>query len=211
MLSTKHGIKQNNKEIQARNTHKARNMLKKALNHVRKMLEWRFRRLGVWMIAKKATSTPLNPKSKVLNQGKEDWVQKQYLVFLVKREKSRDFDVFFWSVFWCLEERKSVERCWAEGPISEKCFSSWLGALYSPGREFQGESPWRFSGLKRSIIWFFLTPLDRYWFSISKKVWNSKIQRSDQKLWLSEVCGAAIGMSSWFSWYLGRSNSDFDP
>ena len=83
-------------------------------------------------------------------------------VFLVKREKSRDFDVFFWSVFWCLEERKSVERCWAEGPISEKCFSSWLGALYSPGREFQGESPWRFSGLKRSIIWFFLTPLDRY-------------------------------------------------
>ena len=47
------------------------------------------------MIAKKATSTPLNPKSQDKNQGKEDWVQKQYLVFLVKKEESRDFDVFF--------------------------------------------------------------------------------------------------------------------
>ena len=47
------------------------------------------------MITKKATSTPLNPKSKAWNQGKEDWVQEQYLVFLVKREESRNFDVFF--------------------------------------------------------------------------------------------------------------------
>ena len=79
------------------------------------------------MITKKATSTPLNPKSQELNQGKEDWVQKQYLVFLVKRGKSRDFDVFFGvflGVFWCLEERKNVERGWAKGKFSKKCVCS---------------------------------------------------------------------------------------
>ena len=59
------------------------------------MLEKRSRRLGVWKIAKKATSTPLNPKSQAQNQGKEDQAQKQYLVFLVKRKESRDFDLFF--------------------------------------------------------------------------------------------------------------------
>ena len=47
------------------------------------------------MITKKVTFTPLNPRSQVQNQEKEDWVQKQYLVFLVKRKESRDFDVFF--------------------------------------------------------------------------------------------------------------------
>ena len=34
-------------------------------------------------------------------------------MFLVKREESRDFDVFFgvfFGVFWCLEEGKNVER-----------------------------------------------------------------------------------------------------
>jgi len=40
-------------------------------------------------------------------------VQKQYLVFLVKREESRDIDVFFFlecfGFFWCLGERKNVE------------------------------------------------------------------------------------------------------
>ena len=41
-------------------------MLKTAINHVRK----RFRRLGVWMIARKATSTPLNPKSKCVEPRK---------------------------------------------------------------------------------------------------------------------------------------------
>ena len=49
-------------------------MLEKVINHViqdkkekkRKInARKRFRRLGVWMIARKATSTPLNPKSKV--------------------------------------------------------------------------------------------------------------------------------------------------
>ena len=50
-----------------------------------------------------------------------------------------------------------------------------------------------------------------YLFSVSKKVWNSKIQLPDQKLWLPEVWNAAISMSSQFSWYLDCFNSDFEP
>ena len=38
-----------------------------------------------------------------------------------------------------------------------------------------------------------------------------KIQWLDQKLWLLEVWGALIDASSQFSWYLDRSNLDFDP
>ena len=56
-----------------------------------------------------------------------------------------------------------------------------------------------------------LTPLDRSWFSISKKVWNSKIQQSHQKLWLSKVRSASINASFRFSWYLGCSSSNFKP
>ena len=52
------------------------------------------------MITKKATSTTLNPKSKAWNQQKEDRVQEQYLVFLVKREESRNFYVFFGFFFF---------------------------------------------------------------------------------------------------------------
>ena len=63
------------------------------------MLGKRFRRLGAWMIANKATSTPLNPKSKMENQGGEDWVQEHYLVLLVKMQESRSFDVFFLECF----------------------------------------------------------------------------------------------------------------
>ena len=77
-------------------------------------------------------------------------------------------------------------------------------------RVFQGDGHYRAAGLKPPLIGLILTPLDRYSFSVSKKVWNSKIQRSDQKLWLSEVNGAAIGTSSRVLWYLGHSNSDFD-
>ena len=46
---------------------------------------------------------------------------------------------------------------------------------------------------------------------ISEKVWILKIQQSNQKLWLSEVCGASINALSRFSWYLSRYNSDFNP
>ena len=52
------------------------------------------------MITKKATSTTLNPKSKAWNQQKEDQVQEQYLMFLVKREESINFYVFFGFFFF---------------------------------------------------------------------------------------------------------------
>ena len=79
-LSTKHGIKhkkdgdlcQKHKESKkhARESNKSCYSSKNSKIKARK----RFRRLGVWMIARKATSKPLNPKTKVYNQGKEDWV-----------------------------------------------------------------------------------------------------------------------------------------
>ena len=47
----------------------------------------------MWMIARKATSTPLNANT---------------LCFLVKREESRSFDVFFFFVW--KREKKCVEK-----------------------------------------------------------------------------------------------------
>ena len=45
------------------------------LRHKRKIkARKRFRRLEVWMIARKATSTPINLKFKEQNQGKEYWL-----------------------------------------------------------------------------------------------------------------------------------------
>ena len=62
------------------------------------------------MITKKATSTPLNPKSKAWNQGKEDWVQEQYLVSLVRKEESRSFNVCYGCFLVFGREQKRVER-----------------------------------------------------------------------------------------------------
>ena len=72
----------------------------------------------MWMVAKRATSTPLNPKSHMQNQGKGGQVYEQYFVFLVNREESRNFDVFFCvfsMCFLCLEERKNVQKNQAKG------------------------------------------------------------------------------------------------
>ena len=58
-------------------------------------------------------------------------MQKQYLVFLVKRKESRDFDVFFGvflGVFWCLGERKKQREQLGKRQISDKCVSSLSGA-----------------------------------------------------------------------------------
>ena len=49
----------------------------------------------------------------------------------------------FLCVFWCLEERKNVERSWAEGPISRKkkclsfCFEGCLGLFIALGTNFE--------------------------------------------------------------------------
>ena len=67
------------------------------------------------MIANKATSTPLNPKSKMQNQGGEDWVQEHYLVLLVKMQELRSFDVFFFlecflGFFFGCEKREKKKK-----------------------------------------------------------------------------------------------------
>ena len=48
------------------------------------------------------TSTPLNLKSKIWNQGEEDWVQQHYLQIIEKREESK--------VFGCVWERNKREK-----------------------------------------------------------------------------------------------------
>ena len=56
--------------------------------------------------SQKATSIPLYLKSKVQNPGEEDGGYEHYLVFLERREKSRNVDVFL-----CfLREKYSVKR-----------------------------------------------------------------------------------------------------
>ena len=110
------------------------------------MLGKRFRRLGVWMIANKDTSTPLNPKSKMQNQGGEDQVQEHYLVLLVKMQESRSFDMFFFGVFFgCLfgiwkREKKHVERLGRRKILGKK-MSPWsgacLGLFITPSANFE--------------------------------------------------------------------------
>ena len=57
--------------------------------------------------SQKATSTPLNPKSQSVEPRKGILGIEQYLVFLVKREESRSFDVFL-GVFLVFGREKSV-------------------------------------------------------------------------------------------------------
>ena len=61
-------------------------------------------------------------------------MEKQYLVFLVKREESRDFDVFF-GVFLGLflvfrRERKRREELGREQISKKKCVSPGLGCAW---------------------------------------------------------------------------------
>ena len=77
------------------------------------------------MITQKAISTTLNPKSKAWNQQKEDRVQEQYLVFLVKREESRNFYVFFgffFFFFWVfVREKKRRETLGRRENFKKMC------------------------------------------------------------------------------------------
>ena len=79
------------------------------------------------------------------------------------------------------------------------------GAIYNLGRENRGDGHYKAlgsllmaAGLKPPLIKLLLTPLDRSWFLVSKMEWNLKIQRLDQKLWLSKVYGELIGASFLF-------------
>ena len=96
-------------------------------------------------------------------------------------------------------EKLGREQNWAKNGLKG------AGAFYSPGTNFEAE------GFKLPLIGLILIPLERSWLPISKKVWILKIQRLDQKLWLSKVNGASIYVLSQFSWYLSHPNSNFDP
>ena len=107
--------------------------------------EKKFRRFEVWMIANKATSTPLNPKSKMQNQGGEDWVQEHYLVLLVKMQELRNFDVFFFVVFFVFfffgvkRERKKKSQNSSQKPNFSILVQSGVpGAIYSLWHTSQG-------------------------------------------------------------------------
>ena len=129
-------------------------------------------------------------------------MQKQYLVFLAKREESRDFDLFFrvfLGVFLVFgREKKKCREQLGRKKILEKCVFSLsgacLGLFIASGEKIKrghckaASSLSMAAGLNHPLIGLILTPLERYSVSVSKKVWNSKIQRLDQKLWLLEVC-----------------------
>ena len=114
-------------------------------------------------------------------------------MFLVKREESRSFDVFFG--VWKREKMRREAELRAK--LSNFFFPLKVpGAIYNPVCVFGGGGPSRTVSLKRPLIWLILTPLERSWLPISEKVCNLKIQWLDQKLWLSEVCGALISAPS---------------
>ena len=135
-------------------------------------------------------------------------------MFLVKREELRSFKVFL-SVslcVFCVWERAKMCRKTRQSVKLKKIMIHFLvwgvpRAFYSFDASFKakGRQP------QTSSDWVILKPLEKSWLLVFEKVWNLKIQRSNQKLWLSEISGASIDASSWFSWYLGYSNFDFDP
>ena len=96
-------------------------------------------------------------------------------MFLVKREESRNFDMFF--VFG--REEKHVEDVQAESRtkgdlfffLSEGCVGPFIAPAHlSRRRPFTttSKTPW---------IGLILTPLERFWLPVSKKVWILKIQQ----------------------------------
>ena len=125
-------------------------------------------------------------------------------------------DVFL-CVFWCLDEEKMCRKPRQRAKLSQKkngLPQVWRvpRAFYSPNMNFKAatSSLSRAASFKLPHIRLIITPLERSWLPIFEKVWNLKIQWSDKKLWLFKVSGASIDASSWFSWYLSPSNSNFD-
>ena len=142
-------------------------MLKKAINHVimakraRTCQEKYLERQGCGC-SFLATSTPLNPKSKVQNQGKEDQVKKQYLVFLVKKEESRDFDIFFGVFFGVWGREKTQREVGQKVNFRKNVFPPCLGhtrGYLQPRARKSRQRPLK--GLNNHLIRLILTPLDR--------------------------------------------------
>ena len=115
--------------------------------------------------SQKATSTPLNPKSKMQNQGEEVGYKNNTLYFLVKREESRGFNVFF--MFGreekCVEDEGRTQELWR--PLFVFFFFFWSEGCLGPfitRHDFQGDNPSRAATFKRPWIGLILTFLERF-------------------------------------------------
>ena len=172
------------------------------LRHKSTINAWKiFRRLRVWMEPKNFIHTS-KPQIPSVEPRKRRLGIRTIPCIFWWREKNQEtlMCFFFWS-FLCLEEGKTFGKIPAKSKTQKN-------VVFSKSEECLG----LFIVLARtSRIRLILTPLKRSWIHVSKKVWNLKIQRSDQKLWLSQVSDSSIDASSQFLWYLSRSNSDFDP
>ena len=165
------------------------------------------------MIARKATSTPLNPKSKVQNQSKGRLgIGTIPCVFCEKRRIKK-----LWCIFWYFlvfkREKKICREAWQKANF-RKMWSlfglrgAW--AIYSPSTLYKAMALVGLLALKGLKMCWYGHPWKDVDFFVSEKVWILKIQLSDKRLWLSEVCGASIGASPRFLWHLSHSNSDFN-
>ena len=122
----------------------------------------------------------------------------------------------FWCVFCVCKRGKCVEDIQPESRNPRSPFFFFFLFFWSRGcwRHFialvcfSRQRPYTF---KRSQIELILEPLERSWLLVSEKVWNLKIQQSNQKLWLPKVSSASISALSRLSWYLDHFDSNFNP
>ena len=80
----------------------------------------------------------------------------------------------FLGVFWCLEERKNVERSWAESKFQKNVYPAMSDGCL--GHENQGAAggPSRVVSLKWDLIGLILTLLDRSWLPNFKRCGTRK-------------------------------------
>ena len=109
--------------------------------------------------SQKATSIPLQLKSKVQNQGEEDGVYEYYLVFLEKREESRNFGVFLCFLGEKYGEKRGKRNVYKDpqtAPKTSPLQSELLVAFYRPCMLFEA----RLTSAILSICTFLVLTLD---------------------------------------------------
>ena len=156
------------------------------------------------MVAKKLHHTPKPQIQSVKPRRRRLGIRTIPCVFGEERRIKR-----FWYVFWKRGERCRKRLSRAQEPGRPLFF--WFEGCLGPFIALAHFSRRTVATFKRPWIGLILTPLKIFWLFVSEKVWILKIQRSNQKLWLSKVSDASIGVLPWFLWYLGLSNSDFNP
>ena len=123
-------------------------------------------------------------------------------MFLVKREESRNFDVFFgYFLVFKREKKKMCREAWQKANF--KKMWSFFGlrgawAIYSPSTLYKAMALVGLPALKGLKMCSYGHPWKDVDIFVSEKVWILKIQWSNKRLWLSEAYGASIGPSPWF-------------